>query len=664
VIGDAFWRERFAATPSAVGGRLEISGVSYTIVGVAPPGFRGMNGASNLWALYTAARTPAALQQPAMHQFEIVARLSPGTSHANARSAMIAAGRGIDAAFPREGSAPWGATSYALDDLRVDPAVAKSVIVLAGAVALLLLIACVNVASLLLARGAARRLELAVRLAMGATAQRLRRQLLTESVLLASFGVVAGLAIAFVGVRALSATAPLAAANLSTVRGNLTAIALNTIQLDATAVVFSIAIALLTAVGAGLAPAISAGRVPLADAMRQGATTAPAFAGLRRLTSRGALVIGEIALAVVLLVGSGLMIRSLSRLFDAQTGYRPDHLLTARVSLNAARTRTEPVGAMWDEVVRAVGALPGVTDVAVGSCAPVGDHCEGTSLEIAGRTTPAHVSFHAVSPNYFKTLGIPMLRGREVATSDNREAPPVLVINQTAARTVWAQDDPFSTPVGGSERPMRVIGVVGDVRYENVEAAVKPAVFMPVAQNARRTSMVFVRTAGDPATLAASVRREIRGVDRNHTVTDIKTMDERTRDSTARNRFATHVLAVFAAVALALAALGIYGVLSLAIAQRRRELSIRMALGANRGRVLAMVMREAGGLVVVGALLGVVGSLVAARAMRSLLFGVSAVDPGTYAVSALVLAIAAAAAAFVPALRAMRVQPAAVLRGE
>jgi putative ABC transport system permease protein len=663
VLSDGFWRQRFGGAPTAIGSRIEIAGSAYTIVGVAPAGFRGLSGHARIWALYTATRTPQALMQPNMHQFQVIARLAPGVTPTAAKSAIKSAGVAVDAAFPRAGSAAWGATSYTMNELRVDPAVGRSVVVLAGAVSLLLLIACVNLASLLLARGAARRRELAVRLAMGATRTRLVRQLLTESAVLAACGVLAGLLVAFISVHALSATAPMAAANLSTVRGNLTAVSLSGIGLDGGAVAFSIVIALVTAIGAGLAPALAAGRTPLADAMRQGASTSAAFTGLRRLTPRAALVIGEIALAVVLLVTSGLMIRSLSQLFEAQTGYRPDHLLTARVTLDAARISTEPAGAMWNEITRSLSALPGVRDVATGSCSPVGDHCEGTSLELPGRAVLPSVSFHAVSPNYFKTLGIPVMRGRDVAWTDTRDAP-VMVINDMAARTIWGSEDPLSKPAGTGDKPPIVVGVVGDVRYENVEAAAKPAVFVPVSQNNRRTSMVFIRTAGDPAALAPTLREAIRAIDRNHAVTDINTMEERMRESTARNRFATQVLAAFAVVALALAALGIYGVLSLAVAQRRRELSVRMALGAERSRVLAMILSEAGGLVAIGALLGAIGAFAASRAMGSLLFGVTGADPSTYAASAAVLAMVAGMAALVPALRAMRVQPAAALRGD
>jgi predicted permease len=664
VISDAYWRDRFGAAESAVGSMLDVNGRRYTIVGVAAAGFAGMSGNARIWPLYTAVRGLPTLQSPTTHQFEVVARLAPGATPSSAKADMLNVGRIINATYPGDDAVPWRAAAYSLQELRVDPMVGRSVIVLAAAVSLLLLIACVNVASLLLARAAARRRELAVRLAIGASRGRLVRQLLTESAILSALGVVAGLALAALAVRALAATAPLAAANLSTVRGTLTAISLGGIVLDGRAVLVAVGIAMFTGLVAGLIPALAAAHTPVADVLRQGSVALPAFSGLRRLTSRGVLVVAEIALAVVLLVTSGLMVRSLGRLFEAQVGYRPDGVLTARVALAAGRVTPETVGPLWDEVVARVSAIPGVTSVAVGSCAPVGDHCEGTSVRVAGRSEDAHVSFHVVSPGYFATLGIPVVRGREIGDGDRRDGQPVMVINSTAARTIWGSDDPLTTPVPRGEHTLRVVGVVGDVRYEDIEAEPKPAVFFPVAQNTRSRAMLFVRTTVDPAALATTVRSEIRAVDRNHTVSEVRTLRERMFDATARNRFATRVLTAFAVTALFLAAIGIYGVLSLAVAQRRRELGIRMALGAERGGVMAMILGQALSLAAVGGVIGAVAAAFAGRAIGSLLYGVTAADPITYVVCGVVLALAVLAAAVVPATRAMQVHPMVALRSE
>ncbi|HUQ81058.1 MAG TPA: ABC transporter permease [Gemmatimonadaceae bacterium] len=666
VISDAFWRERFGALESALGATLEINGRRYAIIGIAPPGFAGMSGSARIWPLFTAVRGVQTLQAVTTHQFEVVARLTPGATPGAAKTDMVNVGRVINTTFPNDnGGAPWRAAGYTLQELRVDPMVGRSVVVLAAAVSMLLLIACVNVANLLLARAAARRRELAVRLAIGASRGRLVRQLLTESAVLSLAGVVGGVVLAALAVRGLSAMAPMAAANLSSVRGALTAISLGGIALDGRAMLVAMAVAVFTGIVAGLIPALVAARLPVADAMRQGAVATPAFSGLRRLTSRGVLVMAEIALAVVLVVVSGLMIRSLGELFQAQVGYRPDGVLTARVSLSSRRVANrQPAGPVWDELIQRVTAIPGVTSVAIGSCAPVGDHCEGTDLRVAGHAEDAHVSFHVVSPGYFATLGIPIVKGRELSSEDQRDGRRVMIINATAARTIWGTDDPLTTPVPRDSQTINVVGVAGDVRYEDIELDPKPAVFFPVTQWDRSRAMLFVRTAGDPASLSTVLRNEIKAVDRNHTVSEIATLRDRMYDATARDRFATQVLSAFAVTALLLAAIGIYGVLSLAVAQRRRELGIRMALGAEQRGVLTMILGQAMSIAAVGGLAGAVGAVLAGRALGSLLYGVTAADPMTYVVSAAVLGVAVFTAAIVPATRAMRVHPMVALRSE
>jgi len=664
VLSDAYWRERYGGAESALGGVIEVNGFRYTIVGVAPPGFAGMSGTARLWPLFTAVRGLSTLQSSTTHQFDVVARLTTNATVSAAKTDMVNVGRVVNATYPDEGGGTWRAAGYTLQELRVDPMVGRSVVLLAIAVSMLLLIACVNVANLLLARAAARRRELAVRLAIGAGRGRLVRQLLTETAMLSTAGVIAGLVLAAVAVRALAAMAPLAAANLSTVRGTLTAISLGRIALDGRAAGAAVLAAMFTGLVAGLIPGLVVARLPVADAMRQGAVAAPTFSGLRRLTIRGALVMAEIALAVVLLVTSGLMVRTLGHLFDAQVGYRPDGVLTARIGLAPGRATSQPIGALWNAVIERVATLPGVTSVAVGSCAPVGDHCEGTDIRVAGHSDQAHVSFHVVTPGYFATLGIPIVRGREVSLLDRPATQPVMVINATAARTIWGTDDPLTTPVPRDDRTINVVGVAGDVRYEDIESEPKPAIFFPVAQMNRSRAMLFVRTAGDPASLANAVRNAVRAVDRNHTVSDVQTLRHRMYEATARDRFATQVLSAFAVTALVLAAIGIYGVLSLAVAQRRRELGIRMALGAERGGVLAMILGQAMSIAAAGGGIGAAGALFAGRALGSMLYGVSPADPVTYLACGLVLAAAVFAAAIVPAARATQVHPMIALRSD
>jgi putative ABC transport system permease protein len=482
--------------------------------------------------------------------------------------------------------------------MRADPALRRSVLILGVAVALVLLIACANIANLLLARGAARHREIAVRLAIGASRGRLVRQLLTESAVLAALGAVAGVLVAVAGVRILAAMVPAGAGTFAGFFGGeqagLTRVALSGIRIDGAALLFTLLLTLVTGLLFGLAPALAASRAPLVDAMRQGTAAAPAFGGLRRLTGRGVLVAAEVALAVVLLVTAGLMIKSVGRLFETRVGYDPDGLLTARVSLSSSRYSPDSAAQLWDEVLARVAALPGAAGVAMGSCAPVGDNCEGTSIGIAGRPGSSHVGLHMVSPEYFRTLRVPLLRGRTFEPQDRIGTEQVAIVNETAAKQIWAGADPLRTPVvGWGSSPVRIVGIVGDIRYEEIEAPARPAMYLPYAQQSRPRGIIFVRsTRRNPAALAAAVREQIRAVDRNHVAYDVQTMRERMREATARSRFSTVVLSTFAAVALVLASLGIYGVMSLAVAHRTRELGVRLALGADGRDLLRMVVSQ------------------------------------------------------------------------
>ena len=669
VVSDGMWRARFGADANVLGRTIEINGNPYTVVGVAPAGFAGMGGTANLWALYTAVRSIESLESPGTHQFEVVAHLRPGLTIDAAKLQMADAGRVVDAVYPGTEGAPWSAAAYTLREVRVDPAIARSVVMLAAAVVVLLLIACVNLANLLLARGAARRRELSVRLAIGAAPGRLVRQLLTESVVITSLGAVLGIVLAAIAARGLAAGSPVAGASTGSLRTSLTTVTLAGIGLDARAVAFAVGLTVVTGMLVGLMPALTAARAPLAEAMRQGTTSAPVFAGLRRLTSRGILVMSEIALAIVLVVASGLMIRSLERLLAAQVGYDPDALLTARLNLASGRAVTDSAPQFWTRVLDGVSTLPGVISAAVGSCAPIGDHCEGTGIRVRGHAEDAHVAYHVISSDYFRTLRVPLIRGRAFDDRDRRGSPQVMIINETAARTIWGSADPLTTPVEYDTTAVYVVGIVGDARYEDLEARPQPAIFVPYAQARRTRGTLFLRIACqtrehacDPAPLSAALRSAVREVDRDHAVSDIKTMRQRLFDATARNRFNTRVLGAFAGVALLLAAIGIYGVLSLAVTERTRELGIRLALGAEQRSLLTMVLGQALSLALVGGFAGVLVALAAARALSSLVYGVATTDPATYLTSAALLGVVTIVAAFVPAYRAARTDPLEAIR--
>jgi predicted permease len=672
LISDRYWRRRFSGELGVIGSRIDVNGRPFTVIGVLPAGFRGLSGDADLWALITSVRSRGVLAGAGVHQFELIGRLRPGVTPAQAKDAVRHAGRLVGQRFSDAARGAWGAAAYTLSEMRADPALRRSVLTLGVAVALVLLIACANIANLVLARGAARHRELAVRLAIGASRGRLVRQLLTESAVLAALGAVAGLAVAAAGIRVLAAMVPAGAGTFAGFFGGeqagLTRVALSTIRLDGTVLLFALGVTVVTALLFGLAPAVAASRAPLSEAMRQGTTVAaPAFSRLRRLTGRGVLVASEVALAVVLLVTAGLMIKSLGRLFETRVGYDPEGLLTVRVSLSNARYSSDSAAGLWDEILARAGAIPGTAGVAMGSCAPIGDNCEGTSIQVAGRVgSSSHVGLHMVSPEYFRTLRVPLLRGRAFEPQDRAGSERVAIINEAAAKQIWAAADPLRTPITGwGDTPVRVVGVVGDVRYEDIEAPARPAMYLPYSQQSRPRGIVFIRgTTRDPTPLAGAVREQIRAVDRNHAAYDVRTMRERMRDATARSRFSTVVLSTFAVTALVLASLGIYGVMSLAVAQRTRELGVRLALGADAHDVLRMVVGQAMALVAVGAVVGLGGAVLAARALRTLLYGVAPLDPVAFGTSAAVLLLAALVSTLVPAVRAARVNPMEALRAE
>ena len=669
VIGDAYWRRRFSGELGVLGSRVDLNGRPFTVVGVLPPGFRGLSGNADLWTLITGVRPRGVLTGAGVHQFEMIARLRPGVTGGQAKDAVRVAGQLVDERHRDSDGGRWGAAAYTISERRVDPALRRSVVTLGVAVAVVLLIACANIANLLLARGAARHREIAMRLAIGASRGRLVRQLLTESAVLAGAGAVAGLAVAAAGVRVLAVMVPGGAGAFAGFFGGaqagLTRVALSGVRLDGSVLLFTLGVTVVTGLVFGLAPAVAASRAPLIDAMRQGHVGAPAFSGLRRLTGRGVLVASEVALAIVLLVTAGLMIKSLGRLFETRIGYDADGLLTARVNLSNSRYSSDSAARLWDEVLTEVGALPGVAAVAMGNCSPIGDNCDGTSIQVAGQVGSSHLGLHMVSPGYFTTLRVPLLRGRVFEPQDRLGTERVAIVNETAARQIWAGADPMRSPIVWGDASIRVVGIVGDMRFEDMEAPAQPAMFLPYSQQSRPRGIVFVRGAGgDPAALASAVRRQIRAVDRNHAAYDVRTMRELMRDATARSRFSTIVLSTFAAVALVLASLGIYGVMSLAVVQRTRELGVRLALGADAQNLLRMVLGQAMALVAAGAFVGLVGAMIAARAVRTLLYGVAPLDPWAYGISAAVLALAALAATLVPALRATRVNPLDALRAE
>jgi len=672
ILSHGLWQRRFGGDPKVAGRTVTLNGKRYTVVGVLPPGFQGLTGPAEVW-LPTMTSDARDLSQRWSHSYDLVARLKPGASEAQAASAVAVLGPRIDEAHSDPRFKGWGAKARSLGEARIDPVIRRSVLVLFGAVAFVLLIACVNIANLLLVRGSARQREIAIRLAVGASRARLVRQLLTESLLLAFLGAAAGLALAYWGVELLSAVNPASGAAFGRRLSGLTLLGLSSIRIDARALLFTLGAALATGVLFGLLPALQASRPNLTDALKSGGARPSGLGGIRALTGKSVLVVTEVALALVLLAGAGLMIKSLGRLLATKTGVDPENVLTLRINLPPERYGPQTFTAFFGDLETRVSALPGVLSAGMGNCYPLAGGCNTTVIWFrdrpeASRGSEPLVGVHFVSPEYFKTLRVPLLRGRMFTRADRQGAPKVVLISETAARKFWPNEDPVGKPVGvgqgGFGDRAEVIGIVGGVRYGQAEEAPRPDVYISHLQSPRSSLMIFARAAGDPLALAEAVRREVRTLHKDFPVFDIQTLRGRLGQATARTRFSATLLAVFASIALVLAAVGIYGVMSYAVTQRTREIGIRIALGARPGDVLALVVRRGLLLALAGIAIGLAAALVSTRVLATLLYEVTPGDPLTYVAITLLLGAVALLATYIPARRATRVDVLSALRAE
>ena len=670
LIGDALWRRAFDADPAVLGRTIRIGSTPYTIVGVLPPGFRGLSGRAELWQPLMATSSEE-LKQPWSHSYWAVARLKPGVRTEAAKAEVRRLGTRIDEVYPDpDVRAAHGAVARELDATRANPLVRRSLLVLLGAVGLLLLIACANVANLFLVRASARRREIAVRLAVGAGRGRLVRQLVTESTLLSLAGAAVGILVAWWGVRMLTALAPANVADMQLMSG-LGAVGFEGIRLDAAALGFMAVLALATGVSFGLVPALSATRPTLLPALKE-ESEPPSRA--RELRGRNALVITEVALALVLLTGSGLMLRSLDNLMDVNPGFDANGLLTLRFSRTSAFA-PESLPGTYDRIVDRIAALPGVTGVALGDCPPVSGGCNATILmrrdrpPAKDRTVLPEVGVFWITPEWPTVMRVPLLSGRLFDGRDRPGAPKSVLVSEAAARRIWPGEDPVGRPVsvgqGGFDADTAfVVGVVGDVRFISLDEAPVPDVYLPYAQSPYGRTMLFVRTSGDPARLAPVVRRAVHELVPDFPIYDVRTMDDRAAESMGYARFSTLLLMAFGALALGLATLGLYGVISFAVAQRTREIGIRMALGATAHDVVQSVVRRGALLTAAGVVIGLAAAVGATRLLRSQLYDVAPTDPPTFAAIVVLLAGAALLASWIPARRAASVQPTEALRGD
>ncbi|MEN3334543.1 MAG: hypothetical protein V7641_3908 [Blastocatellia bacterium] len=659
VISYGLWQRRFGGDPNLVGQPINLNGVDRTVVGIMPASFAFPLKETDVWV--PLAVSPQRKQARSQFSLKAVGRLKPGVTMAQARADMSTIADNLVERFPQIMDS-YGVNLVPLHE-QVTGKVRTALLVLLAAVAFVLLIACANVANLLLARAASREREIAIRTALGASRRRIVRQLLTESVLLAIIGGVLGLLLALWGLRALVALSP---ANIPR---------LDQIGIDGKVLAFTLTVSLLTGMIFGLVPALQASKPDLNESLKEGGRGSSG--GVRGRRIRSLLVVSEIALSLVLLVGAGLLIKSFIHLQKFDLGFNPNNLLTMRVQLPGTKYR-EPaqVANFYQQVIQRMENVPGVQSVGAISDIFLSDTPNSTNFTIEGRplTTGAdsiEVPLDAVTTDYFKVMGIPLLKGRVFDERDRIGSLPVAIINDTFAKRFFADEDPlgkrycYGQPDDNNQtRWLTIVGVVGDMRRTGFDKDVRPETFLAQDQDPDNGLTIVARTAGDPASFASALRSEVWAVDKDQSVFNIKTMDATLADMTAQRRFNMLLLGIFAAVALILAAVGIYGVMSYSVTQRLHELGIRIALGASSGDVLRLVVGQAMGLALIGIGAGLVAAFFLTNLMASLLYGVSATDPATFLLISSLLTGVSLIASFVPARRAMKVDPMVALRYE
>ena len=674
MIGYALWQRRYGGDPGVIGSTIKLNSIPYTVTGVMPPDFRGLTGEAQL--LIPMMTMPFRdLDQPYNHSYYLVARRKAGISEQRAMNDVGLIGQRVDTALPdpRQPQSKRGAIAISLDNARVDPLIRRSALVLLVAVGFVLLIGCVNLANLMIARGVTRQREVAIRLAIGATRGRLVRQFMTESLLLASAGAIAGLGIAFGSLRLASALMPEANIVLRTKTFGLTRIGLGLISIDWTTLLFTMGVAVLTVMLFGLLPAWHASRSEIVSTMKAGAGSIAPGTGGRNV--RNVLIAAETALALVLLVASGLMLQSVGNLQNTQLGFKPDGLITVSLSLPFSQYDAPRSTQFWVELIQRVRALPGVQSAAFGNCPPISGGCNGTSVGFPDRPplppgTFLTTDIHWSSPEFFETMGIRLLRGRTFTDRDREGQPRVTVINETAARLLFPGEDPIGRRVtlgqGGFDKDngAEIIGIVTDTRYRSVETAPRSDMYVPLLQSWRLGGTLFVRTSLDVGSLTPMLRKEIAALDADLPVSTIKTMGNRFGDATWRTRLSADLLGLFAALALLLSAVGLYGVMAQAVEQRTREIGVRMALGAERRNIFTLVIGRAVAIAAAGIVVGVGLSVMSMPVLETLLYEVKPNDPTTMGVLAGVLLVVSLLASYVPARRATRVDPLTSLRAE
>jgi putative ABC transport system permease protein len=663
IVSHDFWQRRFGGELNVIGQSLQMTDETYTVIGILPPGFEYFEKADVFTPLGLVLAPDSAFAGRGNRAFDFyaVARLKPGVTVAQANSEMDALGQQLAREYPKinEGKS---AQAEQLQDV-MSESVRPSLWVLFGAVGFILLIACINVANLLLVRAAERQKELAVRLALGAGRWRIIRQLLSESMLIAALGGACGLLLGSWMLQGLLALAPTEIPGLSRVR------------LDNRVLIFTLAIAAASSLLAGLLPALQASKTDLQTTLKDGGrlTTGASREGMRKV-----LLVAEVSLSLVLLAGAGLLVRSMWNLLHVDPGFNMDNVLTMRLSLTGGKYNPQSLRVFYDECLARVQAVPGVRSAALTHSLPIDGSNWGGVFIAADKPVPSRADLPEsdrlrVSPDYFETMGIRLMRGRLFTSADTPESAPVVIINETLARRIWPNEDTigkrikfgFPEDEDQEDKPWReVVGVVNDVKMDGVDRAFSLQAYLPYSQMPNQSLGLVVRAGRNPAALASAVEEAIHTIDKDAPVFSIRTMDQVLGNSLAQRRLTLILLASFAALALLMAVVGMYGVISYAVRQRQHELGIRVALGAQAQDVLKLILKQGLKLTLIGIGLGLLTAFALTRWLESLLFGVRPTDALTFGAIAVVLLSVALLACLVPARRAAKVDPIVALRYE
>jgi predicted permease len=651
------WQSHLGADPAVIGRSITLDGRSFSIVGVLPPAFRFLDRTDVLVPIGVFAADLT--DRGERGDTDVVGRLSPGVRLAQAAVEMNTITARLATQYPQTNHGFGAHLESFREAFSGDTRLA--VLVLFGAVVFVLLIACVNVANLFLVRGAARAREIALRQAFGASRGRLLRQMLTESLVLAFCGGVLGIVLGAWGISGLGYLLP--ADSLQTMG----------VRMDPSVFLFAAVIIVLVAFAFGLIPALQATRPDLQATLKEGGRSATSTSAQHRL--RGALAIAETALALVLLVGAGLMLKSLYHLIQVSPGFQPARVLYMEMDLRSDQYSKDPaILNFWQQVLDRVRVIPGVESAALGTVVPLTGNHRRSDITIEGLPTPGpgefpHPDRHNVSAAYITTMGIPLLRGRNFSNADNETAPDVALINSTMARRFWTDGDPIGKRFlwghpGEDEKWITIVGVVADTKLYGLDNPARLEVYSPYRQRPSADMNLVVRSAMDPASLTSAIRAAVAAIDKDQPIFDVHTMQQLVDDSISTRRLTLVLLGIFSALALILAAIGIYGVMAYSVALRTQEIGIRMALGAQQKDVLRLILGQGARIAFFGVAIGLVAAAALARLLSSLLFSVSASDPITFAAVSILLVAIALLACYIPARRALRVDPIIALRYE